>query len=199
MSSNSYSKNLNNHQKKRAGLAELTRNAKQLIAVLLLSGLMIIPSYAASWHEELPNATLVGSGHFRWLGFKIYSAKLWSESKHFDANAKFALELTYNRSISSKQFIKTTIDEIKRLNGHQISAEKLALWQKKLVPASPDVTSGDALIGVYLPAQGYRVYNKHGLLADIQDPELARAFFAIWLDPRTKDSGLRAQLLGTKK
>lgn len=199
MSSNSYSKNLNNHQIKRAGLAELTRNAKQFIAVLFISGLMIMPNYAASWRDELPNATLVGSGHFRWFGFKIYSAKLWSENARFNANSKFALELTYNRSISRKQFIKTTIDEIKRLNGNQISAEKLATWEKELIPASPDVSSGDELIGVYLPAQGYRVYNKQGLLADIQDPELARAFFAIWLDPRTKDSGLRAQLLGTEK
>jgi hypothetical protein len=30
----------------------------------------------------------------------------------------------------------------------------------------------------------------------INDPELAHAFFAIWLDPRSRDSSLREHLLG---
>jgi len=31
---------------------------------------------------------------------------------------------------------------------------------------------------------------------EIRDPEFAEAFFAIWLDPRTRDPELRQQLLG---
>jgi hypothetical protein len=33
-------------------------------------------------------------------------------------------------------------------------------------------------------------------IGDIDDREFARAFFAIWLDPRTSEPELRKQLLG---
>jgi hypothetical protein len=34
------------------------------------------------------------------------------------------------------------------------------------------------------------------LLGTIDDPVFARAFFAIWLDPRTREPQLRNRLLG---
>ena len=58
---------------------------------------------------------------------------------------------------------------------------------------------GDELIGVYLPQRGCRFYGKNTALGEIADVELAQAFFAIWLDPKTKDSTLRANLLGLGK
>jgi len=39
-------------------------------------------------------------------------------------------------------------------------------------------------------------YNQHRLLGAIDDPVFARAFFSIWLDPRTREPQLRARLLG---
>jgi hypothetical protein len=36
------------------------------------------------------------------------------------------------------------------------------------------------------------------LIDEIEDPEFARAFFAIWLDERTSAGRLRIRLLGPK-
>jgi hypothetical protein len=58
------------------------------------------------------------------------------------------------------------------------------------------VEAGDQLVGVYLPGQGARFYNRSRRLASLDDPTFAQAFFAIWLDPRTRDAALRRQLMG---
>lgn len=170
------------------------------IAITLLMTLMLInPASAATWRDELPNAKLVGQGEFRWLFFDIYNAKLWSEQSPFDANKRFALELTYHRHITSDEFLESTIDEIKRINGTTYSTQQLAQWKKQLTNVFPDVRSGDQLIGVYLPDRGCVLFDKNKRIAEINDPQLAKAFFGIWLDARSRDKNLRQLLLGETK
>lgn len=166
---------------------------------LTLLALTALPARAADWHTELPQAKEVGHGELRWFGLAIYSASLWSEHLPFDQNAPFALVLTYHRHITRDKFGQISIEEIKRLFGHRYADEKLAQWRKLIVNAFYDVNDGDQIIGVYLPQKGCRFYDSKKLLAEINDPEFAEAFFAIWLDPRTKDSALRDHLLGLSK
>jgi hypothetical protein len=61
----------------------------------------------------------------------------------------------------------------------------------------PDVEKGRKLAGVNLPGTGARFYFDGQLLGSIDDPAFARAFFAIWLDERTKAPQLRESLLKT--
>ena len=58
-----------------------------------------------------------------------------------------------------------------------------------------DVKPGDQLLGVYLPGIGVRFFARSGLTAEIRDEAFARAFFAIWLDARTRAPKLRENLL----
>jgi len=44
--------------------------------------------------------------------------------------------------------------------------------------------------------QGCRFYVDGKLSREIADPVFARQFFAIWLDPRARDTQLRQRLLG---
>jgi hypothetical protein len=60
----------------------------------------------------------------------------------------------------------------------------------------PDVRAGDTLIGVYRPGAGAQFYHQERLVGQIDDPEFARAFFSIWLDPRTREPRLRERLIG---
>ena len=172
----------------------------QRIATLALISMacIAIPAQAALWREHIPQAQAIGSGDLRWFGLRIYTAKLWSEKKPFDLNAPFALELTYHRNISREQFVETSLDEIKRLFGTRYNAETLKRWEGEMQRAFTDVKEGDQLIGVFIPNEGSRFYSRNKLLADIRDPEFAKAFFAIWFDARSKDKDLRAQLLGNK-
>ncbi|MBM5571065.1 MULTISPECIES: chalcone isomerase family protein [Deefgea] len=173
--------------------------SQRISAIALISMACIaIPAHATLWREHIPQAQAIGSGDLRWFGLRIYTAKLWSEKKPFDLNAPFALELTYHRNISREQFVETSLDEIKRLFGTRYNAETLKRWEGEMQRAFTDVKEGDQLIGVFIPNEGSRFYSRNKLLADIRDPEFAKAFFAIWFDARSKDKDLRAQLLGNQ-
>jgi Chalcone isomerase-like len=152
---------------------------------------------AASWRDDLPQAQALGAGDMRFLGFRIYHATLWAEQKPFQPERAFALQLTYLRNIGRDRLVSASIDEIRRISRPAIDAATLARWETTLRGAMVDVAEGDQLIGVYLPERGMRLYSQQKLLAEIDDLALARAFFAIWLDARTRDQGLRQQLLGT--
>ena len=190
MSSNSYCTKLNNRL-----------SAVRATVALGLAALILFAQAASAetWRDQLPQAKEVGQGELRWFGFRIYSAKLWSQTQPFNQNDAFALELTYHRAISREQFVEKSIDEIKRIFGSRYSDQKLHAWSLELGRVFPSVVEGDELIGVYLPQRGCRFYGKNTALGEIADVELAQAFFAIWLDPKTKDSTLRANLLGLGK
>ncbi|MFL9880764.1 chalcone isomerase family protein [Herbaspirillum rhizosphaerae] len=163
----------------------------------LLAGLSLTQfADAAGWRADVPQARLRGEADFRLFGFKVYHAALWSTGATFDPAQPFALELTYQRSIGRARIVRSSIDEIRRLFGERYSEQQLQRWEAEMNAAFTDVEEGDQLTGVYLPGIGCRFYNSKQLLAEVRDVEFAQAFFAIWLDPRSRDAQLRRRLLG---
>jgi hypothetical protein len=75
----------------------------------------------------------------------------------------------------------------------------MARWEREMLQAFVDVRAGDRITGVYVPAEGARFYVGENLRHVVKDEAFAEAFFAIWLDPRTRDPQLRDQLLGIAK
>jgi len=159
---------------------------------------MATAAEAASWRDDLSQANLVGSGDLRWFGLRIYTAQLWSEKPAFDEKRPFVLVLNYHRNISKAQLVETSLDEIKRLSAQTHTPTTLKRWENEMNRAFVDVKTGDVLAAAFLPNQGIRFYNKNKTLAEVRDLDFALAFFDIWLDPKTKDKALRAQLLGRK-
>ncbi|WP_343650405.1 chalcone isomerase family protein [Herbaspirillum sp.] len=151
---------------------------------------------AAPWRELVPQAQTVGSGTMRWLGFRIYHATLWASQRPLDDSQPFALQLDYKIAISRDRLASTSIEEIQRMSAAPIAGPTLARWKSELGRAFVDVADGDELVGVYLPQRGMRLYDRDKLLAEIADPELARAFFNIWLGQPSRDESLRRRLLG---
>ena len=164
------------------------------ISILILMSFPV----AANWRNDFPPANLIGSGDLKWFGLRIYSAQLWSAKAAFDAKSPFVLELNYHRNISKTQLVETSLDEIKRLSGQTYTPATLKRWENEMNRAFVDVKAGDVLAASFLPKQGVRFYSKNKMLAEIRDLDFALAFFDIWLDPKTKDQALRAQLLGRK-
>lgn len=164
--------------------------------LLVLCVLLPSTSAFAAWQESLPNARLVGSGELRLFGFRIYSAQLWSPTVPLQDDAAFALHLTYHRTLSREDLVSASLKEIRRLNGNSLSDVQLQRWQAEMRRAFVDVEPNAQITGVYLRDQGARFYAGPQLLHEIADPEFARAFFAIWLDPRTRNPELRSRLLG---
>lgn len=151
---------------------------------------------AAPWQDAVPGARMVGEGDMRWMGFRIYTAQLWSADPRIGEREPFALVLSYHRKISREQLVDASLKELQRVAETPIDDKRLARWRAHMSKAFQDVVEGDQLVGVYLPGTGCRFYHRTDLLAEIDDPEFARAFFAIWLAPNTREPDLRRQLLG---
>lgn len=157
----------------------------------------------ADWREAIPNARRLGYGEMRVFGFSIYSAQFWSSrliaGETPAADVPFALELTYSRAISRDDLVEASIKEIRRLSSNTQNSELMARWESEMFQAFVDVRAGDRITGVYMPGEGARFYVGENLRHVVRDVAFAKAFFAIWLDPRTRNPELRAQLLGAAK
>lgn len=169
-----------------------------LLGAALLMASMCLPSYAQEWRKDIPDAKLAGSGEFTWWGLSIYTAKLWHSPPSFDPQQDFALEITYNKSISRSRFVDASVDEMKRIMGSRFTSVLEQQWRVYMDKSFLDVKPGDQLIGVKLRGKGCRFYSRDRLISEIADEEFAQAFFAIWLDPRSRDQELRARILGKK-
>ncbi len=136
----------------------------------------------------------VGAGTLRFMGFALYDGKLWSPSGRWEADAPYALELVYARAFEGDDIARRSIEEIRRLR--TLDDATASRWGLRLQAIFPDVKTGDRLTGVRVPGEGARFYAGERYLGRIDDERLADAFFAIWLDPRTRAPDLRRKLLG---
>ena len=173
----------------------------------LLAALMCALAVAAAAEGPSPDQSLdqvrqdvaprlAGDARLTWFGFHVYDAQLYV-SERFDASRPitqpFVLELTYARALKGRSIAETSRDEIARL-GFGDSAQR-ERWFEQMAGIFPDVERGQRIAGVNVPQQGVRFYVDDREAGRIEDGEFARAFFAIWLDPRTRSPQVRAGLL----
>jgi hypothetical protein len=129
--------------------------------------------------EQLPEARLAGEGDLRWFGIKVYTAQLWvgRPGLRLDrlASAPFALELRYATGLKGSAIAERSLQEMERMGYGD--AQRRGRWLDAMKKLFPDVARGDRPIG------------------GVDDPDFARAFFAIWLDERTVAPALRESLL----
>ena len=147
----------------------------------------MLSSHAQTWHK-------LGEGELRWFGLRIYRAALWSAEPAWDPDQPFALAIRYDRSIRSGRLVDTSLDEMRRLA--VADDARIEAWRGALEQAFPDVESGEVIVGVRHSGGGASFYHKDRLTARIEDAAFADAFFAIWLDERTREPSLRERLLG---
>lgn len=152
--------------------------------------------------DSLPPAVLaqagdlrrLGAGTMRWFGLHVYDAALWVRGAAWDPQDAFALDIVYGRSITGKALAESSISEMKRV-GFTDEAQH-ARWLAEMIRVFPDVGRDDRLVGVSMKGAGVTFFNQQRMLGTIDDPAFARAFFAIWLDPKTREPQLRSRLLG---
>ncbi|MFZ6744860.1 chalcone isomerase family protein [Undibacterium sp. JH2W] len=157
-------------------------------------------SVPAHISEEIPQASLQGTGSFRWFGLHIYDASLWSAPEGYqpssDKPQKFALDLAYARTLYGSKIADASIEEIEKLKLGTV--EKREHWLAQMKHLFPDVKQGMHITGIHIPNEAARFYLNGKLLGEIRDAEFAHAFFAIWLDKKTTAQSLRTRLLGSK-
>lgn len=169
---------------------------KSLVAIVIGMSTLYCAQTLSDWRGVLPGTRLVGQADFDWYGFDLYQARLWSAAAVPSLETAFALELSYRRAIGKEALVETSLKEMQRLNGAPLDVKRRDEWADQMRRAFIDVKPGSRITGVYLPGQGCRFYVGEKLSLVVADPLFARAFFAIWLDPRTREPSLRNQLLG---
>lgn len=170
--------------------------ASALRATAMLALLMAGSPAWAGWRSELPATVLVGQGDFTWFGLQVYQARLWAPAAAVSWEQPFALELTYRREMSRDTLVQASLDEMRRLGGSSLDDAHLAAWEGEMRQAFVDVQPGQRITGLYLPGKGGRFYVDGEFRHAVTDADFSRAFFAIWLDARTRHPQLRRELLG---
>jgi hypothetical protein len=141
-----------------------------------------------------PSLRPQGGGEFRFFGFSVYDGWYWSPVRGFSMDHPLALDLHYKRNLDGHAIAARSVDEIARQGVG--TPEQHRRWGDAMRRVFPDVARGDRLTGVSLPPGTARFFLNGRPIGVIEDREFARAFFGIWLDPRTSRPDYRKRLLG---
>jgi hypothetical protein len=160
--------------------------------VLLVSLLANGPAHAKeSLDPYVKGLQLQGQGRMTFWGFDVYDARLYVGDQR--GQAGFALDLNYLRSLKGSDITKRTIEEMQRLG---VSEANRNTWGKKLDGIFPDVVSGSSLTAIHVPGRGTVFLHNGKAVGEIAGDDFTRAFFSIWLDPKTAAPKLRTALIG---
>jgi hypothetical protein len=129
-------------------------------------------------------------------GFEVYDARLWTPVgfRHGQyAQHAFALELQYLRRLEGAAIASRSIDEMRRVGN--FSDAQAQGWLAALRELFPNVSAGERITGVNLPGVGAEFWVNGQRVGLVSDLAFARLFFGIWLDERSSEPRMRAQLL----
>ena len=129
-------------------------------------------------------------------GFEVYDVRLWTPVGFRYGQAvqfPFALELQYLRRIEGAAIASRSIDEMRRVAS--LSEAQVQNWQTAMREIFPNVSAGERITGVNLPGVGAEFWVNGQRVGTVKDVAFARLFFGIWLDERTSEPKMRAQLL----
>jgi hypothetical protein len=150
-----------------------------------------VPSYI---QKNIPDASPVGSGRLRYMFWDVYDATLFAPQGDFKKDKPFALSLKYLRPLEGRDIADTSAEEIRRQGN--VSEIKIAAWHEQMVKIFPSVNTNSVITGLYLPGKGTLFFANGKAAGSIMDDEFSRAFFNIWLGPKTRAPELRRSLTG---
>ena len=167
----------------------------KIILTFCASILLLMPNGFArdlSYIDKIFNpALLQGSGKFNWWGFHIYDASFYRAGA--PSSQEFAIDIRYQKSFTGVAIANSSAEEMKKIG---VPDTQAALWGKDLAKIFPNIESGQTLTAVYAPTQGTIFYHDGKRIAQIPSVEFSKAFFGIWLNPKTSSPKLRSELLG---
>ena len=146
--------------------------------------------------HRFPEMETVGQGDLRWFGFNVYQATLWAPDGRYSPERPFALEIVYRRDFTGEQLSAASAKELERLG---YAAEEVSRWERAMREVFPSVRSGERLTGLADGNGGVLFYHDDEQVGHVTEAGFAEAFFAIWLDERTRNGRLRSALLGDSR
>ena len=144
-----------------------------------------------------PDLKAQGGGELTFFGLSVYDGWYWSPARGWPHSAPYALDLHYHRSLDGAKIAaaQRRRDREARLRN---ARRAHALGRADGERSSPTCARGDRLTGVYTGAGAVRYFHNGKPIGEIAEPGFAKAFFGIWLDPKTSRTDFREKLLGQR-
>ncbi len=176
------------------------------LAALLLLGVLIAPATQATtaFPEQITlesqQLQRIGFGSARYAGIvHVYDAALYAPLHNtaagiLDAATPKRLEILYHRPIEATLMVEAAQHVLERQHGTQT----LERWQPsidRLHAAYRDVAAGDRFALAMSPEHGLWLEFNGREVVRIDDPELGRLYFGIWLGDPPLSAKLRDALL----
>lgn len=159
---------------------------QQTYAVAVLLSLMPLAAKAELPGEFEPR----GEAAFRFLGMKLYDARLYTENgAAFDWKRDFALEITYAQRFSRDALVKSTMDEIARLGRDAPDAE---VWKS----CFRSVSKGHQFLAVTQGANRLDFILNGRKVCSLNYSDIARSFMEIFLGENTRSASFTRALRG---
>jgi hypothetical protein len=155
------------------------------------------PPLPAAIAAIAPGVRPQGGAVMKFLGLSIYDGWYWSGAHAWLPNVIYAVDLHYHRSLEGSSIAERSVTEMEGIGAG--NAAQRQRWGEAMRRIFPNVRKGDRITGVNLPPGIARFYFNGQSIGEIDDAEFARAFFGIWLDPRTSRPEFRKQLLGASE
>jgi len=174
---------------------------RKLLVIILALVLLCDSAHADSSPKRLDaymtRPQVVGSGVLSFWFADVYSAKLFAPDGVWKLSEPFALALTYERSLGSREICERTMQEIRGLGFN--NELRLGAWFSELRAIIPDVQKGSVITGIRTKEGFVDFYKGDDLVGSIRDSDFAYWFFSIWLNEKTSEPELRRSLLGVKE
>jgi hypothetical protein len=138
----------------------------------------------------LPDADLRGTATFRFIGWPIYQASLFTKSgAPLDWDADFGLELQYMRNLTESDLVEGTMREFTRLG----SAVPV---RAQLQTCFEDVRKGDRYVAVSKGQNRIAFWLNGRPTCTLSHPDIKSHFMGIFLGDNTRSRSFTRKLKG---
>ena len=144
--------------------------------------------------EIAPGLVPRGGGRFTFFGLSVYDGWYWTAARGWPAREAYALDLVYHRDFDGTRIAERSVHEMANLD--YVTPDQRTRWGALMARIFPDVRKGDRLTGVHTDDGAVRYFHNGRAIGSIDEPGFARAFFGIWLDPKSSRADFRRKLLG---
>lgn len=162
-------------------------------------GFFLFSLFSTSAHAssalELPKWKTVGTAKLTVFWFDIYHAELSSLNGKYDYSQSFMLTLTYLRNFESKELIDETFKQFSK----PLTETQSSTWRAQLEVLWPDVKKGDQITFLKSDKGVSHFFFNTTYRGQIEEPEFADLFSAIWLSDNSEYPKLAAKLKGQSK
>lgn len=162
---------------------------RRCVALLWLL-LTPVSAQASTVDAVLPDAELRGAATFRFVGFPLYKARLFTQSgTPLDWSKDFGLELQYLRNLSEFDLVEGTMREFARLGAPVPVRSQLEM-------CFDDVRKGDSYTAVSMGQNKIAFWLNGRPTCTLSHPQIKSRFMGIFLGDNTRSKSFTHKLKG---